>query len=87
MSLSSHLQELKRKHSNLSSEVEEAQRAPGVDDLHVAVAMSIVQWRASPPVASINLGTLLYQVATNFHMTFRSGNMQGRATVVISVGK
>ena len=36
MSLSSHLQELKRKHQSLSSAVEEAQRAPGVDDLHVA---------------------------------------------------
>ena len=36
MSLSSHLQELKRKHTNLASAVEEAQRAPGVDDLQVA---------------------------------------------------
>ncbi|MGR3273047.1 DUF465 domain-containing protein [Thalassococcus profundi] len=36
MSLSSHLQELKRKHQSLSTEVEQAQRAPGVDDLHVA---------------------------------------------------
>lgn len=36
MSLSSHLTELKRKHSHLSNVVEEAQRAPGVDDLHVA---------------------------------------------------
>ena len=36
MSLSSHLQELKRKHQYLSTRVEEAQRAPGVDDLHVA---------------------------------------------------
>jgi len=36
MSLSSHLQELKRKHSTLSTEVEQAQRAPGVDDLQVA---------------------------------------------------
>ncbi len=36
MSLSSHLQELKRKHQILSTEVEEAQRAPGIDDLRVA---------------------------------------------------
>ena len=36
MSLSSHLQELKRKHQSLSAAVEEAQRAPGVDDLRVA---------------------------------------------------
>ena len=36
MSLSSHLTELKRKHQHLSHEVEEAQRAPGVDGLHVA---------------------------------------------------
>ncbi|SFT39392.1 hypothetical protein SAMN05216236_101339 [Sedimentitalea nanhaiensis] len=36
MSLSSHLTELKKKHQHLSTEVEEAQRAPGVDGLHVA---------------------------------------------------
>jgi hypothetical protein len=36
MSLTSHLQELKRKHQILSEEVEQAQRAPGVDDLAVA---------------------------------------------------
>lgn len=36
MSLSSHLQELKKKHQRLSDAVEEAQRAPSVDDLQVA---------------------------------------------------
>lgn len=36
MSLSSHLTELKRKHQTLSNEVEQAQRSPGVDGLHVA---------------------------------------------------
>ncbi len=36
MSLSSHLTELKKKHKHLSTEVEEAQRAPGVDGLHLA---------------------------------------------------
>ncbi len=36
MSLSSHLQELKKKHYALSEAVEEAQRAPGVDDLRIA---------------------------------------------------
>ncbi len=36
MSLTSHLQELKRKHKTLSEEVEQAQRAPGIDDLTVA---------------------------------------------------
>ena len=36
MSLSSHLQELKKKHQTLSTAVEEMQRSPGVDDLHVA---------------------------------------------------
>jgi hypothetical protein len=36
MSLSSHLQELKKKHHALSEAVEAAQRAPGIDDLHVA---------------------------------------------------
>lgn len=35
MSLSSHLTELKKKHENLSLEVEKAQRAPGIDDLHL----------------------------------------------------
>ena len=33
MSLSSHLNELKKKHEHLSHEVEEAQRAPGFDEL------------------------------------------------------
>lgn len=36
MSLSSHLLELKKKHQHLSLEVEEAQRAPGVDGLQLA---------------------------------------------------
>lgn len=36
MSLSSHLAELKKKHQHLSTEVEEAQRSPGVDGLHIA---------------------------------------------------
>jgi len=36
MNLSSHLTELKRKHQHLSTEVEQAQRAPGVDGLRVA---------------------------------------------------
>ena len=36
MSLSSHLAELKKKHQHLSSEVEQAQRAPGVDALQLA---------------------------------------------------
>jgi len=36
MSLSSHLQELKKKHQTLSDAVEEAQRSPATDDLHIA---------------------------------------------------
>jgi hypothetical protein len=36
MSLTSHLQELKRKHQTLSEEVEQAQRAPGSDALMIA---------------------------------------------------
>lgn len=36
MSLSSHLQELKRKHSDLSDAVEAAQRAPGTSDMEIA---------------------------------------------------
>ena len=35
MSLGSHLQELKKKHSNLAEKVEQAQRSPGIDDLKV----------------------------------------------------
>lgn len=35
MSLSSHLMELKKKHQHLSSEVEEGQRAPGIDGLQL----------------------------------------------------
>lgn len=35
MSLTSHLQELKRKHEKLSNAVEVAQRSPGSDDLEV----------------------------------------------------
>ena len=35
MSLSSHLQELQKKHHALESQVAEAQRSPGVDDLHI----------------------------------------------------
>lgn len=36
MSLSSHVEELKKKHQTLSHEVEEAQRAPGSNDLDIA---------------------------------------------------
>lgn len=36
MSVSAHLTELKKKHANLSIEVEEAQRSPGIDDLHIS---------------------------------------------------
>ena len=36
MSLSSHLQELKKKHQNLSQSVEELQRSPATDDLEIA---------------------------------------------------
>ena len=36
MSLSSHLEELKKKHQALSDQVEEAQRAPGSTDQEIA---------------------------------------------------
>lgn len=36
MALSSHVQELRRKHQSLSAEVEAAQRSPGSDDLRIA---------------------------------------------------
>ncbi len=35
MSISSHVMELKKKHQSLSSEVEQAQRAPGSNTLQV----------------------------------------------------
>lgn len=35
MTLSSHLQELRRKHETLSEEVEVAQRSPGADDIQI----------------------------------------------------
>ena len=36
MSLSSHVEELKKKHQTLSDQVEVAQRAPGTTDLEIA---------------------------------------------------
>lgn len=36
MALNAHLETLKRKHQAMSDAVENAQRAPGVDDLEVA---------------------------------------------------
>ncbi len=36
MTLSAHVQELRRKHAALSAEVEEELRHPGSDDLHIA---------------------------------------------------
>lgn len=36
MSLTSHLQELKKKHETLSDAVEAAQRNPGMNDLEIA---------------------------------------------------
>lgn len=36
MSLSSHVEELKKKHQDLSEQVEEAQRAPGTSDFEIA---------------------------------------------------
>jgi len=36
MNLSSHVEELKKKHQSLAHKVEEAQRAPGSDHLEIA---------------------------------------------------
>ncbi|SFJ83646.1 YdcH family protein [Celeribacter neptunius] len=36
MSLTSHIEELKKKHKSLSEAVETAQRSPGIDDLRIA---------------------------------------------------
>ncbi len=36
MSLSSHVEELKRKHQTLSDQVEDLQRAPGTSDVQIA---------------------------------------------------
>ncbi len=35
MTMSSHLEELRKKHQSLSEQVEEAQRSPAVDDLSI----------------------------------------------------
>ena len=35
MSLSSHLEELRKKHATLKAEVEEARRSPGIDDISI----------------------------------------------------
>jgi hypothetical protein len=35
MSLTSHLQELRKRHQQLSDEVEQAQRSPAIDDLQI----------------------------------------------------
>ncbi|WP_300036528.1 DUF465 domain-containing protein [uncultured Roseobacter sp.] len=36
MSLTAHVDQLKKKHETLSEAVEQAQRAPGIDDLEIA---------------------------------------------------
>lgn len=36
MSVNGHVEQLKKKHESLSEAVEEAQRAPGIDDLAIA---------------------------------------------------
>lgn len=36
MTVASHIAELRKKHDSLSDMVERAQRAPAVDDLHIA---------------------------------------------------
>ena len=36
MTVASHIAELKKKHESLSSKVEQAQRAPAVDGMHIA---------------------------------------------------
>jgi hypothetical protein len=36
MTVASHIEELKKKHEQLSDLVEEAQRSPGTDDLQIA---------------------------------------------------
>ena len=35
MSMSSHLQELRKKHETLSDKVDTAQRSPAIDDIHL----------------------------------------------------
>lgn len=35
MAMSSHLQELRKKHQRLSDQVEAAQKSPATDDLHI----------------------------------------------------
>ena len=53
MSLSSHLQELKKKHQFLSEAVEEAQRCPGADGLDVS-AMKKQKLRLKEEIARLS---------------------------------
>ena len=59
MSLSSHLQELKRKHASLSQAVEAAQRAPSTDGLQVA-EMKKQKLRLKEEIARLSSGATLH---------------------------
>lgn len=54
MSVSAHLSELKKKHQHLSEVVDEAQRAPGVDDLEV-VDMKKQKLRLKEEIARLSV--------------------------------
>lgn len=53
MSLSSHLEELRKRHQHLSEEVEQAQRQPGSDDLHIT-AMKKEKLRLKEEIARLS---------------------------------
>lgn len=57
MSLSAHLQELKKKHQHLSDEVEQAQRSPGIDDLHIA-ALKKQKLRLKEEITRLSTSTM-----------------------------
>ncbi|MGH1331855.1 MAG: YdcH family protein [Paracoccaceae bacterium] len=52
MTLSSHLQELKKKHQSLSLQVDEAQRQPGMNSIQVA-AMKKQKMRLKEEIARL----------------------------------
>lgn len=53
MALSSHLQELRRKHEALSEKVEQAQRNPAIDDLQIK-AMKKEKLRLKEEIARLS---------------------------------
>ncbi|MDQ2093238.1 YdcH family protein [Rhodalgimonas zhirmunskyi] len=54
MSVSSHVEELRKKHQHLSTQVEEAQRAPGISDSEIA-SMKKQKLRLKEQIARLSM--------------------------------